>query len=110
MSKKAELAMLMSDISEECWFAGWMAGNEYALWDAIQEGGERGYGVAAITDEQAERLKALSDEVGAWPVWEDEVPDDDSIDGLYLRWIPLGEWREHIAERRARRNAKHGRG
>lgn len=32
------LARLMSDISEDCWCAGWMSGTEFALWKAVQTG------------------------------------------------------------------------
>jgi hypothetical protein len=100
MSEREELAMLMSDISEDCWCAGWMAGNEYEIWNAIQPGADRSYGMLSISADDAEKLIKLAEKVGAWPVWDSSVPDEESIDGLYLKWVPLDEWRKHYAEDR----------
>ena len=40
----------MSDISEDCWCAGWMMGNEYALWKILR-GDRHDYGWGGIAYE-----------------------------------------------------------
>jgi hypothetical protein len=57
----------MSDISEECWSAGWELGNEYALWRMIH-GGPRAYGRKEVSSEDLEELQALSEHVKGW-IW-----------------------------------------
>lgn len=91
--KHKELARLMSDISEDCWFAGWMGGLEFSLWQIMQNPDDRMHGMALASIEDIERLRALSDEIGAWPAWCNDLGPDDAIDGLYLKWVPLDEWR-----------------
>lgn len=75
---------LMSDISEECYCAGWMHGNEYRLWDAITNpNDDRIYGFTKINDEQIERLRDLSRKLDGWVVWDDEVGE---------RFVTIEEW------------------
>ncbi len=69
-----ELAQLMSDISEEAFYAGWMDQLEYDLWAAIHEGRPkygRKYGQITLGDEQVRRLLELSERLGGW-VWFNE--------------------------------------
>ena len=47
------LAALMAAISEDCWCAGWMGGNEYALWKAKPG---TAYGQGEITERQSRLL------------------------------------------------------
>ena len=61
----------MSDLSEEAWFAGWMDGLEFALWNAVI-GGSRDYGRLAITDEHIEQLRRLADAAGGWVIYDRE--------------------------------------
>lgn len=63
------LAGLMSGISEDLWCAGWLMGNEYALWQA--KPGQR-YGMGEITERQATLLRLLSEEADGWFRWDDE--------------------------------------
>ena len=55
----------MSAISEDCWAAGWMTGNEYALWDALHGDSHR-YGWSHISYEELEELRVLSELAGGW--------------------------------------------
>ncbi len=57
----------MSDISEECWRAGWMSGNEYALW-AILHGDRHAYGAGNVAYEDLEELSILSEHAYGW-IW-----------------------------------------
>ena len=80
--KQRELYLLMSEISEDCYCAGWMHGNEFRLWDAVTDAADPlHYGMSEIAREDVDRLRALHEEIGGWIEW-----CDDS-DGL-----PLGEW------------------
>jgi hypothetical protein len=55
----------MSDISEDGWAAGWLLGNEFALWDAVH-GGRRSYGQHVLSDEEIEELRVLSEAAQGW--------------------------------------------
>jgi hypothetical protein len=57
----------MSAISQDCWAAGWMMGNEYALWDALHGDSHR-YGWSHISYEELEELRVLSELAGGW-IW-----------------------------------------
>ena len=77
------LAKTMSDISEECWFAGWMKGNEVALWTSLKTG-DREYGATEIQESDLARLKHLHELAGGWWIW----PDDED----HPRFVPTNEW------------------
>lgn len=91
--KKIELALLMSDISEDCFYVGWVGGLEYTLWGMTIDPSKNQFGVHDVPLSEIEKVKALSHEIGEWPVWAD---DDElgavDIDGLWLKWLPLDEW------------------
>ena len=59
-TEQQELAAFMSDLSEQGWYAGWMTGLEYALWEAVLGGG-RQYGHLTLTDAHIARLRELAD-------------------------------------------------
>lgn len=98
--KRRALQGLMSDISEECYCAGWMSGNEYTLWEmVIDPKASRRYGMGQVSEEWIADLKAMSVEVGGWFRW----VDDDTIPCLPVeewgcKFTPLAEW-EPIYER-----------
>jgi len=80
-----ELPRLMSEISEECWAAGWMSGTEWRLWKAIADENDDGkWGMGRITLEQTGRLAHLSQLVGGWC-------DGESI-------VPMAEWLQRVRE------------
>ena len=75
----------MSDISETHWAAGWMSGNEFALWDAIQNmPAETDYGGGPIDTGRLLKLLDVANELGEW------------YDGS--EFVPLEEWRKRVAQ------------
>ena len=82
--KQRALYELMRDISEECYCAGWMAGNEYTLWKMVSTpAAERRYGRGEVEPQQIEDLRAIAAEVGGWVRWRDDDEDKD---------LPAAEW------------------
>lgn len=80
---QAKLAQLMSDISEECWCAGWCTGTEYRLWQAMVDPEDhRHWGQDIISDEAIEHLRKLSTAVMGWIVYGDDGE----------QWMPLAQW------------------
>ena len=57
----------MSDISEDCYAAAWLIGNEYSLWQILQRRGTR-YGQCDVTAEELEELRLLSEKANGW-IW-----------------------------------------
>jgi hypothetical protein len=82
---KQMLLELMTDLSEECFHAGWMDGLEYALWSAAQGGKPYKYGQCVISTEECRMLKLLSETAGGWWVWR-----DDEV------FLCLDEWLDHL--------------
>jgi len=78
--EERDLADTMSDISEDCWCAGWLIGLEYSLWDAIQTG-DLEFGMATINSYDLKRCKELADKVNGWVVWMDNG-----------HGLPIGQW------------------
>lgn len=94
---------LMSEISEDCWCAGWMMGNEYSLWDAIVTG-DRTYGMGFMEEGLLASCKALSDQVGGWIEWRDDEQGLPAGEwGPYF--IAMPDWLEKFAKDKADRDA-----
>jgi hypothetical protein len=76
------LLQLMSDISEDCWCAGWLLDLEFFLWEAITTGkSDFGWG---LSEPELARLKHLHQMAGGWWIWaEDEKTN---------RFVPTEEW------------------
>lgn len=93
-----KLYELMSEISEDCYFAGWMHGNEFALWDA-RNTGRLEYGLTKIDRDLLSKVAALSVRCGRWIIWRDDSdgldPHDVSEWGPYS--ISLADWSERCA-------------
>ena len=80
------LPELMSNISEDCWCAGWLNGLEYDLWVVAKHGpSSYPYGQDVISPEQVEQLRRLSEDCGGWFVFNDDV-------WYGRRFVPLAEW------------------
>lgn len=87
------LYQLMSDISERCYFAGWMAGNEFRLWAAVVDPADNlEYGRRAISPNEVTELRALSETLGGWIVWGDDEMGL-KIDDWGPYFVPMDEWR-----------------
>ena len=90
-----ELMRYMSELSERAYYAGWMAGLEYALWKAVLEGRLK-YGTMQITRAHTSKLKELSNRCGGWIVWDDESGET---------FVPLARWQKMYESECARRAA-----
>lgn len=84
---KVALYSKMSEISEDCWCAGWLVGTEYVLWDFIKTGGGH-WGQGEVTKEQAFELDVLYHDAGGWWVWR----------GGDEEFMPTVEWEKHLEE------------
>ncbi len=85
---QTRLLTIMSDISERCYYAGWMQYLEYHLWYAVVHG-PIPYGHDHITQEDIDLLKELSDSCQSWIVFEEEEKaiDLDQWNDLYAKAI-----------------------
>lgn len=100
-SPEAELAHLISEISEDTERAGWHTGLEYAAWGWVLARPtvdfSRMGGIVRAAD--VDRMRALSQQIGGWVHW----PDD--ADGV--RFVPMSEWlklyAKHVEKGAARR-------
>jgi len=78
------LADYMSDLSEEAYAAGWMAGLEFELWEAL-EGKIKVYGRLKINEEILRKLRRLSDEANGW-IYFDDIEEE--------KYVSFDEWKE----------------
>ena len=82
--KQKALYDRMSDISEECYAAGWMTGNEYTLWEMVANPeSPRRYGMSDVRESDLNELREISTEIGGWIRWVDDEDDPD---------LPPEEW------------------
>lgn len=78
------LYQLMSDISEDCYCAGWMNGNEYTLWEMLTTPtAPRNYGMGQVSDRDIAEMRAISNDIGGWIRWHDDADEPD---------LPANEW------------------
>jgi len=86
-----KLIDLMSDISEEAYYAGWIAENEYRLWAMLVEPDDSHvYARAEVTAEQIAEMRRLSDRIGGWIEY---VVGEDIERGAWgERFVPLEAW------------------
>jgi hypothetical protein len=65
-----QLGKEMSDISEDCYYAGWLGGTEYMVPElcrrAIESGLTQYWGHGEVTLEQARWLWGLAERIGCW--------------------------------------------
>ncbi len=62
----------MSLISERCYYAGWMEGLEFVLWEAVING-PKPYRHDEISATDIKILKMLSEEANCWIVFDDKT-------------------------------------
>ena len=95
---QSELAELMSDISEDQYFAGWLTGLEYDLWALLQSSDAQRVGAFGGTHRRdIRRLRDLSAATNGWIVWLDHADPD-------LKHMPLDKWEAHYAAHLLRPN------
>ena len=91
--KQDELAELMAGISERCYCAGWMNGNEFRLWSAVIDPVDTlSYGLAFINRKEVEEMKRLSQEIDGWIFWKNA--DSSSLSDI--SFIEMSAWLEKI--------------
>jgi len=86
--KELRLAAFMSEISENCYSAGWMQNLEYALWHAVIHG-ERKYGQSYITEADISTLVKLSTDANAWIIYDNDKEETA---------LSLKEWTEKFKD------------
>jgi len=83
-----QLGAAMSDISEDCYYAGWLGGAEYMLPElcrrALATGQTQYWGHGQVAPEQARSLVGLADQIGSWADL-----DDDGIGYVPFQPFPL---------------------
>src|SRR5687768_10007839 len=82
------LADLMSDLSERCYYAGWLKNLEYVLWDACING-ERSFGHDRITQQDIHQLMDYAQTYNCW-IYNDKETEETAID--------LQLWRDVFAK------------
>lgn len=91
--KQKALANLMSEISEECYNAGWMDGLEYKLWDILNGKTGKKYGKSEVTDLQIAAMRDISEEIGGWIYWADDKTHLGAPPELWgPRFITMNDW------------------
>src|SRR6266540_3763096 len=64
------LGKAMSDISEDCWSAGWLGGTESDVPElcrrAVESGQPQRWGGGTVTPEKALGLMYLAEQIGCW--------------------------------------------
>jgi hypothetical protein len=67
------LGQVMSDVSEECWYAGWVDDAEYHIPElcrrVIDSGRPQLWGHGTLTVETARGLTYLAEQLGCWANW-----------------------------------------
>ena len=76
----------MSTLSEQAWYAGWMDGLEFALWDAVVNG-PREYGRLEINDAHIAELRYLADAAGGWIILDGDEGET---------FVPRKEWNQRF--------------
>ena len=65
-----QLGQAMSDVSEDCYYAGWMAGAEYLIPELCHRASRTGqpvyWGHGCLTPERARKLIDLAERAGSW--------------------------------------------
>ena len=75
----------MSEISEECYCAGWMSGLENVLWDAVLNlPNDFQWGQGTISAERIARIRDASEWLGEWIIYQ-------GVHGETA--VPLDEWK-----------------
>jgi hypothetical protein len=75
--EQREFANLMMEISERCYYAGWIANLEYVLWHAMKNG-ERKYGHDSITKSDIHLLAQISTILNTW-IYMDDITEETAI-------------------------------
>lgn len=101
--KQDALYRLMSEISEHCYCAGWLSGNEYTLWEMVADpAASRHYGMDDVEERDIQAMREISAEIGGWIRWVDDH-DDPTLPSSEWgpRFIAIDDWKALYAKRMA---------
>jgi hypothetical protein len=84
------LLQMMRDISEDCWFAGWLHNLEFILWDAVKTG-KVSWGEGLVKERDLIRMKYLHELACGWWI----LVKGEEIE----RFVSTEEWLAVIAKR-----------
>jgi hypothetical protein len=89
-----QLRDLMSEISEDMYAAGWLAGLEYSLWALVLGEPDVCFSAEALVPGQLDDLRRLSAELGGWARWSDEPVTDARRSPCPTGpvFVPMAEW------------------
>lgn len=98
---QTELAELMSAISEDQYFAGWLNGLEYELWSLLCDNRTlRDSAFSNTHPHDIRRLRQLSAATGGWIVWSGNGDPSQ-------KYIPLDQWEARYARHIQQPQTKH---
>lgn len=87
-----DLEDLICELSEEAFFAAWMTGIEFELWECLVSG-RRVVGQIELDDERLARLRELSFRVNGWLVFPSSEHPPTLI--AHAHWTPFyGRWKD----------------
>jgi hypothetical protein len=89
----AELAQLISEISERTICAGWEMGIEYEAWGWVLARPTAPFTrmMDEVLPSEVDRMRELSEQLGGWVHWTDDSPNGPSF-------VPMGEWLKLCSE------------
>ena len=87
-TKQAELAIYMSELSEEAYAASWMTNLEYNLWQ-IMKREISNYGRLNANEEIIEKLEKLSNEIKGWIYFDDKTEET---------FVNFNDWKNRIKD------------
>lgn len=101
--KQEALFRLMSEISEGCYCAGWLTGNEYTLWEMVSDSAaERRYGMDEVSERDIQDMREISAEIGGWVHWYDDTDDPALPSSEWgIRFIAMPDWLKLYEKRMA---------
>lgn len=103
------LADRMSDVSEDCYSAGWMIDLEYHLWELIYSDPPRKYGIGPVSDQDVRIFKSLSERIGGWICYRSDITDKDLPQSEWGEvFVPLERWLEMYNKWIEHRSKWHG--
>ena len=82
----------MSAISEDCFCAGWIDGNEYDIWNALQHG-DPSPAHRRMSPRLLRRCQVLSVEIDGWIYWA-----DGPLFAPMAQWLVMVDQRRKLAE------------
>lgn len=92
----SDLRDFMSQISEDCYCAGWLVNLEFDLWTAVMNGPVRA-GHWDITQTDIDRLRLLARRCDGWVVWDHQRKQETWVS--IQDW--LGQYKKHMATKTA---------